>query len=246
MPRNHQAKKEKNRKNQKILENYRNCIYNYYIDTVHICCQSANDACTDGEVDMRKKSHISLAWYLMNSEGMGALKSHKGSFYMGSILPDCVPSFLVRRHTIEDSFEVLQSEFQKLVSHFDPQKGITCYFCRHLGVIIHYISDYFTFPHNAHYPGNLRDHCIYEEELKKELRAYVHSPEAMRHRAEETFQSPEEILAFVRRAHDTYKRAESMVKRDCRYIIELCHRVVDAVLSFLTQMPVAEISVAMQ
>ena len=122
---------------------------------------------------MRKKSHISLAWYLMNSEGMDVLKLHKGSFYMGSVLPDCMPSFLVRRHTIEDSFEVLEKEFQKLVSHFDPKKGINCYFCRHLGMITHYVSDYFTFPHNANYPGNLKDHCIYEEELKKELQNYV-------------------------------------------------------------------------
>ena len=34
-------------------------------------------------------------------------------------------------------------------------------------MITHYVSDYFTFPHNANYPGNLKDHCIYEEELKK-------------------------------------------------------------------------------
>ena len=52
-----------------------------------------------GEVDMRKKSHISLAWYLMNSEGMDALKLHKGSFYMGSVLPDCMPSFNNEWHT---------------------------------------------------------------------------------------------------------------------------------------------------
>ena len=43
---------------------------------------------------MRKKSHISLAWYLMNNEGMESLKHHKGAFYIGSILPDCIPSFL--------------------------------------------------------------------------------------------------------------------------------------------------------
>ena len=51
---------------------------------------------------MRKKSHISLAWYLMNNEGMESVKHHKGAFYIGSILPDCIPSFLVRKHTIED------------------------------------------------------------------------------------------------------------------------------------------------
>ena len=56
---------------------------------------------------MRKKSHISLAHYLMNSEGMESIQHHKGAFYIGSILPDCVPSFLVRKHTIEESFDVL-------------------------------------------------------------------------------------------------------------------------------------------
>jgi hypothetical protein len=138
----------------------------------------------------------------------------------------------------------LEREFQKLVSHFDPEKGVTCYFCRHLGVIVHYISDFFTYPHNAHYPGSLRDHCIYEEELKKELRSYVHSPEAVRHREEDTLHTPQEILTFVQRMHDTYKEAESIVKRDCRYIVGLCHDVVDAILYLLEHMTASEISVA--
>mgnify|MGYP000748265676 CR=1 FL=1 len=93
--------------------------------------------------------------------------------HIGSILPDCIPSFLVRKHTIEDSFDVLEKEISRLVSHFDPIRGFDSYFCRHLGVITHYVADYFTFPHNQNFPGNLKDHCIYEEELKKELRSYV-------------------------------------------------------------------------
>ncbi len=179
---------------------------------------------------MRKKSHISLAWYLMNSEGMEALGQHKGSFYIGSILPDCVPSFLVRKHTFEDSFDVLEKEFEKLISHFDPNKGADCYFCRHLGVITHYISDYFTFPHNMNYPGKLKDHCIYEEELKHEMRAYVHSPEAVKKRLGETIHTPQAILDFVRRMHQIYLRMQSAVRRDCEFITSLCHTVVDALL----------------
>ena len=163
-----------------------------------------------GEVDMRKKSHISLAWYLMNSEGMDALKLHKGSFYIGSVLPDCMPSFLVRRHTIEDSFEVLECEFQKLVSHFDPEKGINCYFCRHLGMITH-----------------------------------VHSPEAVRRREKMEMHTPADILAMIRQMHNRYLQMESVVKRDCQYIIELCHKVVDAVLCFLESLSAAKVSVAM-
>ena len=194
---------------------------------------------------MRKKSHISLAWYLMNCEGMEALGHHKYSFYVGSILPDCVPSFLVRKHTINDSFDVLKKEFEKLVSHFDPNKGADRYFCRHLGVITHYVADYFTFPHNANYPGKLKDHCIYEEELKHEIRAYVHSPEAVRTRLEGTIHTPEAILEFVQRMHQIYVSMQSAVRRDCEFIISLCHTVVDALLLlFEDQMKVLRLSVS--
>lgn len=185
---------------------------------------------------MRKKSHISLARYLMNSEGMESIGCHKGSFYIGSILPDCVPSFFVRKHTFEDSFDVLEKEIGKLVSHYDPKKGTDCYFYRHLGVITHYVSDYFTFPHNVNYPGKLKDHCIYEEQLKVAIRSYVKSPEAVRKRDEEAVHhTPEAILEFVRSMHQTYLRMQSVVERDCKYIVELCHTVVDALLSLFEE-----------
>lgn len=194
---------------------------------------------------MRKKSHISLAWYLINSEGMELLGNHKGSFYIGSILPDCIPSFFVRKHTFEDSFDILEKELEKLVAHFDEKKEADRYFCRHLGVITHYIADYFTFPHNANYPGKFKDHCIYEEELKHAMRSYVHSPEAIKKRLGETVYSSDAILKFVRRMHEIYTRMQSVVKRDCEYIVELCHTVVDAILLlFEEQMKETHLSVS--
>lgn len=179
---------------------------------------------------MRKKSHISLAKYLMNSEGMEMLKHHKGAFYIGSVLPDCVPSFLVRKHTIGDSFDVLEKEIYKMVSHYDPTKGTDRYFCIHLGVITHYVSDYFTFPHNVTYDGKFKDHCIYEEELKHEIRSYIKKPESVRKRLGETVYSPEMILNFIKRMHQIYLETKSAVTRDCEYILCLCHTVVDAIL----------------
>ncbi|WP_242946272.1 zinc dependent phospholipase C family protein [Anaerostipes sp. 494a] len=45
-------------------------------------------------------------------------------------------------------------------------------------MIIHYIADYFTFPHNDHYKGNVKDHCYYERDLKHELKAFLATEEA--------------------------------------------------------------------
>ena len=45
---------------------------------------------------MRKKSHISLARYIVANTKDEELKKHKLSFYIGSILPDCKPSFVYK------------------------------------------------------------------------------------------------------------------------------------------------------
>ncbi len=182
---------------------------------------------------MRKKSHISLAWFIMNSEGMESFKEHKKSFYVGSVLPDCVPTFLTRKHTFEDSFQCLEKEIAKLVSHFNPNKGYSSYDCRKLGVITHYVSDYFTFPHNSNYPGNLKDHCNYEEELKRRFRAYVRKNEVSRGRIENSVHTPDDILKFIRKMHDIYMREMSKVERDCEYIVEVVFAVIDALMYYL-------------
>lgn len=51
---------------------------------------------------------------------------------------------------------------------------------RDLGQVSHYLADYFTFPHNKIYPGGFKDHCSYEERLKRDLRSYIKSGEAER------------------------------------------------------------------
>ena len=53
---------------------------------------------------MRKKSHISLARYMVENLKDEELKHHKFSFYLGSILPDIKPSFLYKRHEMTERF----------------------------------------------------------------------------------------------------------------------------------------------
>lgn len=187
---------------------------------------------------MRKKAHMSLARYLMNSVEIGELKKHHRSFVIGSILPDCVPSFLTRKHNIEETFEILREELHKITDEYDVEKGMGTYYCRHLGIITHYIADYFTFPHNEIFDGNLKEHCSYEKEQKFSIRAYVDSEEARRTREnEDSFDSVSEICEFIKEMHDKYLAAVNhAVRLDCEYIVELTHRVVDALLHIFEEM----------
>lgn len=183
---------------------------------------------------MRKKSHFSLVHYLMNSVGMEVLREHKTALYIGSILPDCTPSFITRKHSIEETFELLRTEINKITVNYDANEGISSYYCRHLGIITHYIADYFTFPHNSIFAGTLKEHCIYEKDLKKAFRTFVKSDEAKKVREQNsTFHSVDDICSLIHTMHEEYLKVKKEVRQDCVYIIELCYRVVDAILRFL-------------
>ena len=182
---------------------------------------------------MRKKSHISLARFLVQNNEEHQLNEHKKAFYIGSILPDIKPSFLTRRHTIEETFDILIKEIKRITVDYDISKGINGYYARHLGIITHYLADYCTFPHNSSYTGTITDHVYYEKELKFQLREYIESNADWKpSTGVQKTHSFDEIIRFIKTTHREYQQAIKAVKQDIRYIIELCSRVVDSILAF--------------
>lgn len=182
---------------------------------------------------MRKKSHISLAKFLVCNNKEHQLSEHKKSFYIGSILPDIKLSFLTKRHTFEDTFDILIEEIKRITVDYDFTKGISRYYARHLGIITHYLADYCTFPHNSCYTGTMTDHVYYEKELKIKLREYIklddNQQTSLQGQIPHTF---DDIIQFIKKTHKEYLSSLKAVKYDIKYIIELCSRVVNAILAF--------------
>ncbi|MCI8418442.1 MAG: zinc dependent phospholipase C family protein [Lachnospiraceae bacterium] len=180
---------------------------------------------------MRKKSHISLARFIVQDMQIPAMEEHWKAFYLGSILPDCVPSFLTTKHEFDGTFDRVKNRISGLL---EDEKGLEEHarvFMRRLGEVLHYLADYFTFPHNKIYPGNIKDHCYYEKELKFKLREYVSSGEAFQDRIETPeLQTKEAVFQFIENAHEEYLRIKHSVEEDCMYIVRICHQVVQAIL----------------
>lgn len=183
---------------------------------------------------MRKKSHISLAKYIVEDMKVPELEAHRKAFYLGSILPDCKPSFLTRRHEFEGTFAIVTDQICELAKKDVWKHQNLRVYMRHLGEVIHYIADYFTFPHNINYDGNLKDHCYYEKALKFRLREYVTSGEAFREQVEEKhFTTPEAIVNFIRNVHKEYLSRKHNVEEDCHYIVRVCRQVVQGILNLI-------------
>lgn len=180
---------------------------------------------------MRKKSHVSLAGYITGQE---TEIRHRAVFKMGSIVPDLVPSFITKKHEINQTFDILEKKMNRVVDAYNSGKGLTIGRTKDLGVITHYIADYFTFPHNKEYGGSLKDHVIYEKELKYELKSFISSVDVdmpMEH--DENLDSIASICAFIRRAHDTYVARVQNVQSDCRHIVQICGEVVSALIHLM-------------
>lgn len=182
---------------------------------------------------LRKKSHILLAGYLADQmNAADSLQMHRKAFCLGSILPDCKPSFLTTRHEFFGTFDAIQERLRFLVeSGFDVFSESA--FWRKIGEVIHYIADYFTFPHNKNFSGSFMEHNHYEKELKNSLKEFIQSGEAEEYVRNEKmihFGSFQELVSYVEEKHDLYLEKISSIKEDIRYILLVCLQVVQGVI----------------
>ncbi|MCD8098274.1 MAG: zinc dependent phospholipase C family protein [Lachnospiraceae bacterium] len=176
---------------------------------------------------MRKKSHLALAGYLLNGMGNEVLRRRWKAFYLGSVLPDMKPSFVTKRHEYETTFDLVAGKLRALSCGEGDGSADSMRYAVDLRQVLHYIADYFTYPHNPNYPGNLRAHCLYEKRLKKRLRAYVREGALLPMRGS-GLRSADEILEDIRKLHQAYMEAPSDVERDCDYITAACARVLSS------------------
>lgn len=154
---------------------------------------------------LRKKSHILLARYLADQMPANeSLQSHRKAFCLGNILPDIQPSFVTKRHEYFGTFDEVQGKISRLV-----ENGLVEYndrvFWRRAGEIMHYIADYFTFPHNKTFDGSLRQHNTYEKHLKNELKVFVESGRADIYAEKNLrFDTLNQLLDYIRERHNVY------------------------------------------
>ena len=85
---------------------------------------------------MRKKSHVSLSRYLLNNIDSELLENHRKAFIVGSVLPDCKPSFVTTKHNMEETFDMVCEFIRKLTVNSDDYKKISTAYCRKLGEVL--------------------------------------------------------------------------------------------------------------
>ena len=86
-------------------------------------------------------------------------------FLIGNLFPDLIHSYLWRRHEYQHSREYIRKKLSML-------KKKSRLFSFHLGVLTHYICDYFCYPHSCGYDKGLTQHILYEIQQKVPKKFY--------------------------------------------------------------------------
>ena len=185
---------------------------------------------------MRKKSHILLARYLADQLTVDeSLQSHRKAFCLGSILPDIRPSFVVKKHEYFSTFGEIQEKMLQLVEH-GPLEGKERVYWRNFGEVLHYVADYFTFPHNRTYTGSLYEHSQYEKILKQRLKICIKSGAAGAYVFRDVyFKNLEELTEFIQVSHTSYLRKKRNITEDIQYILMVCYQVNQGIVQLCTR-----------
>lgn len=163
-----------------------------------------------------------------------SLQSHRKAFCLGSILPDIRPSFVTKKHEFFGTFDEIREKIEALVNS-NPEESNARVYWRRFGEVIHYMADYFTFPHNKTYTGNLVEHNHYEKILKNDLKTCIKSGEACKNLEEAIhFGSLAQLTSYIEERHEFYLRKLRNVEDDIRYILNVCFQVIQGIISLCT------------
>lgn len=171
---------------------------------------------------MKLKDHIKLGKFLLNSTDHKLSFRQRAAFLFGCIGPDINPISRVRGTSSEDYFhghnaEYIREYIDRFINKIDSNEKFSVYNYLTLGNIIHYLADSFTFAHNDHFKGCLKEHRRYENILHDKFKDTLSQYNNLKN-----FNLITPIITFFHKKHDQYKSLPQSIETDIEYIIKVC------------------------
>ena len=145
-------------------------------------------------------------------------------FVFGNIRPDIYPGIWSAGHTKDNFLGFIKSEFEQIskINLARSEEDALSYSLR-LGVICHYMTDFFCYPHNADFGKGVVAHYIYE----KKLCHYLHKRSALLRKintfkTENGFLDAQQMVCQIELMHEDYMKKRTYWGYDISYAVEIC------------------------
>lgn len=149
-------------------------------------------------------------------------------FIHGAVFPDHNPisylQGLLDGHPMKIHFTTYsRPKVQQLIEKLEKKEGLSLWGYYRLGVLIHYLADAFTYPHNETFTENMLAHAKYEsQELHSALTQHLSGDMEV---TNENLKIKKNLWHTFCALHNTYEQTNPSPQTDLSYIIPLCEMV---------------------
>lgn len=182
---------------------------------------------------METKNHLQLALDIASEKKLGKYSKY---LVLGSIMPDINLFTYVRGHKYKESIKFIEQKTKELTEK--PVWNRKSYY--DLGIILHYLADYFTFPHNPNFHGSLAEHCDYEKKLRYRFTSFLKSRRKRKEQDADTANNVMQMFRYLDEKHQEYIATTPSVETDCNYILFITNYVIETLNNLKTPQLVLE------
>ena len=151
-------------------------------------------------------------------------------FIWGNLKPDSVSKYKFKKHYFDESFNMIVHKI-KFLSSLTIDDIFIRYslgkFNQELGVICHFLCDYFCVPHYQRWefksPGAVKDHVLYENDLNKYAKSYNIKKEIT------TTLTCDEIRKYINNLQKEYD-GKIAYEIDLQYSSHICNTIINLIL----------------
>lgn len=149
------------------------------------------------------------------------------AFRYGNIKPDISPSLFRIPHIKESAMDFIKGEIKELVNYeMSAFPKCTKEFSQKLGIIMHFLSDFFCFVHSPHYTGSEFNHYVYEMHLSSYWIRNSGAPKMVNPLPQVPI-SPDysSICGYIEETYEQYLKGPMSYATDKSYTLAVCSSV---------------------
>lgn len=152
------------------------------------------------------------------------VKLNTMGFLYGNVKPDLSPMLYEIPHYKKNSFDFVKQEIKRLMGlRLESSSICSKQFSESLGILTHYLSDYFCYAHSEPYKGSLFSHYIYEMDLSVYCKR--HAKKIRMHNypgGRSVYTDYQALCNYIEKLHCEYMSKKPSFESDIAYALRAC------------------------
>ncbi len=173
---------------------------------------------------MKSASHHAMGYLLYQALERRGITLDREMFVLGNLLPDYLPELILSPHfTMKCQREINVFTGVLAAEHLGDPTQIPAQYSLRLGILCHYVTDYFCFAHSREFKQNIVRHAAYEQALDDYFRAHYTEQESTLPELERIdAHSARECAQGIFRIKRQYKNARRDYASDVQFAFTVC------------------------